>query len=84
MVRPPPYNDYGGEGYYDESGYDGQNYSEQMDDGDMHSDEMHGETSANPKPLMAIRTPADIKAEVAAKAASDEPKTANPIGMGLG
>merc|ERR1719245_771779 len=52
-----------------------------MDDGE--SEDMNTD-SGNPKPLMAIRTPADIKAEVAAKAAADEPKTANPIGMGLG
>jgi hypothetical protein len=84
MVRPPPHHDYGGDGYYDERGYEGHNYSEQMEDGDMHSEEMHTETGGNPKPLMAIRTPAGIKAEVAAKAAADEPKTANPIGMGLG
>ena len=76
MVRPPPHNDYGGDGYYEETGYEGQNYSEQMEDRDMHSEEMHTEAGGNPKPLMAIRTPADIKAEVAANAAADDPKTA--------
>ena len=78
LVRPPSHCEYGGDEYYDEGSY------EEMDDGDMQSEEMHTENSGNPKPLMAIRTPADIKAEVAAKAAVDEPKTANPIGMGLG
>ena len=76
LVRPP--GGYGGDEYYDDGHYD------EMEDGDMQSEDMHTETSGNPKPLMAIRTPADIKAEVAAKAAADEPKTANPIGMGLG
>ena len=47
-------------------------------------DESQAESSSNPKPLMAIRTPAEIKAEVAAKAAAEHPKTANPMGMGLG
>ena len=55
-----------------------------MEDANEESQEMHAESAGNPKPLMAIRTPAEIKAEVAAKAAAEQPKTANPIGMGLG
>ena len=55
-----------------------------MEDANEESEEMHTEATSNPKPLMAIRTPQEIKAEVAAKAAAEQPKTANPIGMGLG
>ena len=84
MLRPPPHRGYGGDEYYEEGNYEGQHYSEYMEEGSFQSEDMQTESGGNPKPLMAIRTPADIKAEVAAKAAADEPKTANPIGMGLG
>ena len=82
MFRPPPPDAYG---EYCEEGYEGEEFPEQMQDtNENEADGMQAEDSSNPKPLMAIRTPTEIKKEVAAKAAAEQPKTANPMGMGLG